>query len=496
MKIYDFDKVVERRGSGAIKTDALGKVFGKEDLIPMWVADMDFETPDFIIDALNERMQHPIFGYTAEPEDYRPAICDWIQDHHGWEIRKEWLSYIPGIVKGIGMAINALLKEDEKVIIQPPVYHPFRLVPQKNNREVVFNPLRELPDGGYEMDFENLEAVCDDKCRMLILSNPHNPAGVIWPREALERLAAFCYSRGIIVISDEIHCDMALFGNKHIPFASVSPEAAACSITFGAPSKTFNIAGIVSSYSIVPDETLRERFYKWMEANEMHSAPIFSPIATIAAFRKGEEWRRQMVKYVEGNIDFVISYCAEYIPDIKPLRPQASFLVWLDCRGLGLDHDALIDLFINKAGLALNDGETFNPGGEGFMRLNIGTSRATLKLALDRLAAILSPGIEIPTKNENYKKYNDMSSYNANNGRKFYRDADGKKLAGVCSGLAIYFDIDVLLIRLLFLVAFFFCSAGFWIYIILWIMAPIAKTPLEKCELRGLPPTEENLKKF
>lgn len=496
MKIYDFDKVVERRGSGAIKTDALGKVFGKEDLIPMWVADMDFETPDFIIDALNERMQHPIFGYTAEPEDYRPAICDWIQDHHGWEIRKEWLSYIPGIVKGIGMAINALLKEDEKVIIQPPVYHPFRLVPQKNNREVVFNPLRELPDGGYEMDFENLEAVCDDKCRMLILSNPHNPAGVIWPREALERLAAFCYSRGIIVISDEIHCDMALFGNKHIPFASVSPEAAACSITFGAPSKTFNIAGIVSSYSIVPDETLRERFYKWMEANEMHSAPIFSPIATIAAFRKGEEWRRQMVKYVEGNIDFVISYCAEYIPDIKPLRPQASFLVWLDCRGLGLSHDALTDLFINKAGLALNDGETFNPGGEGFMRLNVGTSRATLKLALDRLAAILSPGIEIPTKNENYKKYNDMSSYNANNGRKFYRDADGKKLAGVCSGLAIYFDIDVLLIRLLFLVAFFFCSAGFWIYIILWIMAPIAKTPLEKCELRGLPPTEENLKKF
>ena len=496
MKIYDFDKVVERRGSGAIKTDALGKVFGKEDLIPMWVADMDFETPDFIIDALNERMQHPIFGYTAEPEDYRPAICDWIQDHHGWEIRKEWLSYIPGIVKGIGMAINALLKEDEKVIIQPPVYHPFRLVPQKNNREVVFNPLRELPDGGYEMDFENLEAVCDDKCRMLILSNPHNPAGVIWPREALERLAAFCYSRGIIVISDEIHCDMALFGNKHIPFASVSPEAAACSITFGAPSKTFNIAGIVSSYSIVPDETLRERFYKWMEANEMHSAPIFSPIATIAAFRKGEEWRRQMVKYVEENVDFVISYCAKYIPQIKPLRPQASFLVWLDCRGLGLDHDALIDLFINKAGLALNDGETFNPGGEGFMRLNIGTSRATLKLALDRLAAILSPGIEIPTKNENYKKYNDMSSYNANNGRKFYRDADGKKLAGVCSGLAIYFDIDVLLIRLLFLVAFFFCSAGFWIYIILWIMAPIAKTPLEKCELRGLPPTEENLKKF
>ena len=178
---------------------------------------------------------------------------------------------------------------------------------------------------------------------------------------------------------------MALFGNKHIPFASVSPEAAACSITFGAPSKTFNIAGIVSSYSVVPNDSLRERFYKWLEANEMHAAPIFSPIATIAAFRKGEDWRKQMLKYVEENIEFVASYCAEHIPQIRPLRPQASFLVWLDCRGLGLDHDQLIDLFINKAGLALNDGETFNPGGKGFMRLNVGTSRATLKQAMESL---------------------------------------------------------------------------------------------------------------
>ena len=390
MKHYDFDRIIERKGSGAIKTDALGKFFGKDELIPMWVADMDFETPDFITEALIGRMGHPIFGYTEEPADYRPAICDWIEEHHGWKIQKEWLSYIPGIVKGIGMAINVFVKEDEKIVIQPPVYHPFRLVPQKNHREVVFNPLRELPEGGYEMDFENLEAVCDDKCRMLILSNPHNPAGIVWSRESLERLASFCHSRGIIVISDEIHCDMALFGNRHIPFASVSPEAAACSITFGAPSKTFNIAGIVSSYSIVPDEKLRKRFYDWMEANEMGAANIFSPIATIAAFRKGERWRRQMLEYVEGNIEFLMEYCQNNIPKIKPLRPQASFLVWMDCRELGLDHDQLIDLFINKAGLALNDGETFNPGGQGFMRLNVGTPRQILRTALERLAEALS----------------------------------------------------------------------------------------------------------
>ena len=385
MKTYDFDKIVERRGTGAIKTDALKKVFGKEHLIPMWVADMDFETPDFIVDALKERLEHPVFGYTAEPADYRPAIIDWVRKIHGWEIRKEWISYIPGIVKGIGMAINALLEKDEKVIIQPPVYHPFRLVPQKNGREIVFNTLIRREDGSYEMDFENLEAICDDKCRMLILANPHNPAGIIWPHETLERLAKFCYSKGIIVISDEIHSDMALFGNRHIPFASVSPEASACSITFGAPSKTFNIAGIVSSYAIVPDDGLRERFYGWIEANEMGAAPLFSHIATIAAFRKGAEWREQMLEYVEGNIEYVITFCKERIPQIRPLRPQASFLIWMDCRSLNLDHDSLINLFVEQAGLALNDGEMFSPGGEGHMRLNVGTSRSVLKSALTRL---------------------------------------------------------------------------------------------------------------
>ena len=382
MKTYDFDKVVERKGTGAIKTDALGKVYGKDDLIPLWVADMDFETPDFIVEALKKRMEHPVFGYTALPDNYWETVSRWIEERHGWKTECSWMTFIPGIVKGIGMAVNALLEKDEKVIIQPPVYHPFRLIPQKNGREVVFNPLRQMEDGTYEMDFENLEAVCDERCRMLILSNPHNPAGIVWTRETLERLAEFCHSRGIIVISDEIHCDMALFGNRHIPFASVSEKAAQCSITFGAPSKTFNIAGIVSSYAIVPDEKLRERFFKWLEASELSAAHLF---ATMAAFNHGEEWRQQMISYIEGNIRFIEDFCAENLPQIKPLRPQASFLVWLDCRGLGLGHDDLIDLFVNKAGLALNDGEMFSPGGEGFMRLNVGTSRKILEQAMNRL---------------------------------------------------------------------------------------------------------------
>ena len=390
MATYDFDKIIPRRGTGALKTDALAERYGDAGLTPLWVADMDFETPHFITEALRRRLDHPVFGYTVEPEDYRPAIIDWIATHHGWHVRPEWLSYIPGIVKGIGMAINVFVREDEKVIIQPPVYHPFRLTTQGNGREVVYNPLRECPDGTYAMDFDQLEAVADDKCRMLILSNPHNPAGIVWDKETLRRLADFCHRRHIIVLSDEIHSDMALWDHRHTPFATVSPEAAACSITFGAPSKTFNIAGIVSSYAIVPDEALRRRFYDWMEANELNEAPLFAPIATIAAFRHGEPWRREMLRYIEGNIDYVADFCDRRLPGIRALRPQASFLVWLDCRALNLTHDALVDLFVRKARLALNDGAMFGREGEGFMRLNVGSPRETLRKALEQLEAALA----------------------------------------------------------------------------------------------------------
>ncbi|MBF1424513.1 MAG: putative C-S lyase [Prevotella histicola] len=384
-KTYNFDEIIDRSGSGDLKHEALLPRWGRNDLLPLWVADMDFATPDFVVDALKERLNHPIFGYTVDPSDYRPAIIDWIRSHYNWDVKPEWLSFIPGIVKGIGLVINVFTKPDEKVIIQPPVYHPFRLTPEGNRREVVFNPLRRREDGYYDMDFDNLEKVCDDKCRVLVLCNPHNPAGLCWSVDTLKRLADFCYEHHIIVISDEIHSDMALFGNRHVPFASVSEHAADISITFGAPTKTFNMAGIVSSYSIVPNGDLRERFYGWLKANELDEPTLFAPIATIAAFRKGEEWRKQMLAYVEENVNFVENYCKDHIPGIRPLRPQASFLVWLDCNGLGLNHEQLLDLFIDKAHLALNDGEMFGPGGEGFMRLNIGTPRAVLRQALNQL---------------------------------------------------------------------------------------------------------------
>lgn len=382
---YNFDKIIDRHGTGALAVDVLNERYGRPDLTPMWVADMNFETPEFITDALRRRLDHSLYGYTDMPADFWPTVIKWIADHHQWNVDSEWMRFIPGIVKGIGFVVNVFCKPDEKVIIQPPVYHPFRLTPLGNKRQVVMNPLIMNEDGSYSMDFEGLAKVADEKCRVLILANPHNPAGIVWDVDTLSRLADFCWERGIIVISDEIHCDMAHKGFKHHPFASVSERAAQCSITFGAPSKTFNIAGIVSSYCVVPNEELRRPFFEWLDANELSEPTIFSPIATVAAFQNGEEWRQQMLEYVEANIDFVDNFLKTRIPQIKALRPQASFLIWLNCRDLNLDHDALNRLFVDGARLALNDGEMFGEEGRGFMRMNIASPRAVLQDAMERL---------------------------------------------------------------------------------------------------------------
>lgn len=386
MHNYNFDEIIDRRGSGDLKHDALQPRWGRDDLLPLWVADMDFATPPFIVEAMRKRLEHPIFGYTVTPEELWQSIINWQQSHHQWQVQRQWLTYIPGIVKGIGFVINVFTNPGDKVIIQPPVYHPFRLTPLANRREVVFNPLKRKADGYYDMDFDNLEAVCDEHCKLFVLCNPHNPAGQVWSKETLQRLADFCFERNIIVISDEIHADMALFGHRHTPFATVNQHAADISITFGAPSKTFNIAGIVSSFAIVPNETLRAKFFRWLSANELEEPTILAPIATIAAYTQGDEWRKQMLKYVEGNVCFVEEFCKKHIPGVKPLRPQASFLVWLDFTDLHLTHKQLLDLCIDKAHLALNDGEMFGQGGESHMRMNVGTPRAILQQAMEQLA--------------------------------------------------------------------------------------------------------------
>lgn len=385
MKHYNFDEVINRKGTSCVKYDGLKDAYqGKENLIPLWVADMDFATPDFIIDALKKRCEHPIFGYTFDDDEYYASILTWLHYKYNWKAEREWITYIPGIVKGIGLAVQCFTQPGDKVIIQPPVYHPFRLVPTRMGREVVYNPLK-LEDGVYKMDFEQLESLIDKDCKMLILSNPHNPGGIVWEKEALVKLAQICSAYGILVISDEIHAEMTYPQFRHHPFATVSPEAAACSVTFMAPSKTFNIAGIVSSYAIVPDAQLREKFYSFLEAGELNAGTIFAFTATKAAYTYGAEWLQQMRSYVIENVNFVDEYLKNNIPQIKAYRPQASFLIWLDCRELGLSQPDLVHLFEDKAGLALNDGTMFGKEGEGFMRLNVGCPRSILSKALESL---------------------------------------------------------------------------------------------------------------
>ncbi|GHV52947.1 cystathionine beta-lyase [Bacteroidia bacterium] len=381
---YNFDEVINRQGTDCIKVDLLEERFGNAELTPLWVADLDFRTPGFIVEAIKKRCEHEVFGYTFASAAYYKSITDWVYYKHQYEIKQEWLSYIPGIVKGIAFVLDCFTSTGDKVIIQPPVYHPFRMVPEMQGRTVVENPLK-LENGVYRMDFEHLESIIDEQCKVFILCSPHNPGGIVWEKETLAKLADICARNHILVISDEIHAELVYPQYKHYPFPEVSREAASCSITFMSPSKTFNIAGIVSSYAIVPDERLRQAFFSFLRARELNDGTIFAYEATKAAYTFGAEWLEQMRRYVMDNVNYVARFLEKEIPSIKAYLPQASFLVWLDCRGLGLNQKDLVALFKDKAGLALNNGTMFGTGGKGFMRMNVGCPRSILKQSLEAL---------------------------------------------------------------------------------------------------------------
>ncbi|WP_029904350.1 MalY/PatB family protein [Prevotella sp. 10(H)] len=381
---YNFDQIIDRRGTNAIKTDALAERYGNADVIPLWVADMDFLSPPAIGEAIIERTKHGIFGYTSPSQAYYDSIINWIDKKHNWKIEQEWLTFIPGIVKGIAFVIDCFTTKEDKVIIQPPVYHPFRIVPEHHHRTVVDNPL-VLEAGQYRMDLDGLKKVIEPSVKVLILCNPHNPAGRVWSRQELIDIAEICYDNKILVISDEIHSDLAFTPHTHVPFGSVSDKAAQNSITFMAPSKTFNIAGIVSSHSIIPNKELREKFDAYLTASELDAGHIFAYLATQAAYEHGSEWLDEAKDYIWKNVTFVDDYLKKNIPQIKAMLPQASFLVWLDCRELGLSQAELVSLFVKDARLALNDGTMFGQGGEGFMRMNVGTPLANIQKALDNL---------------------------------------------------------------------------------------------------------------
>lgn len=393
MEKYDFDKIVDRRGTDSVKWDGLKHYYGDENLEAFWVADMDFETPVFIREAIARRLAHPVYGYSMAPESYWNSIIYWENNLHRWEISRDSLTYVPGIVKGIGYAVLCFTQPGDAVVIQQPVYYPFRLVPEGLGREIVVNPLVRhesafgADEAAYGMDFDGLETIFREKRpKMLILSNPQNPGGTAWSKDTLSSLADICAKYGVIVISDEIHADMPLFGNEIHSFATVGDTAAQNSICFAAPSKTFNMAGIVSSFAVVCNPELRKKYFDFLHAPEFDSPTFIATVATEAAFSpEGDVWRRQMLAYVEKNIAHLVGFLGSEVPQVKAVVPQASFLVWLDCSGLRLGHDELNRLFLNKARLALNDGEVFGKGGEGFMRLNVGCQASQLDKFCTRL---------------------------------------------------------------------------------------------------------------
>ena len=385
MACYNFDDVIDRHGTSAIKIDRLDRVFGRHDLTPLWIADLDFAVCPEITEALRSRLNHPVLGYSEASDSYWQSIIDWNRKRHHFDIDRSELCFIPGVVKGFAYAVNYFTKPGDKVLIQPPVYTPFRTVVEGNGRVVLENPL-VFENGNYRMDLEHMRKVVEaEKPKLMILCNPHNPIGIQWIREELAEVARICRENGVIVVSDEIHGDLMLGGREHIPFLAAGEDAEAVGIMLGAPSKTFNIPGLVSSWMVIKNPEIRTPYYNWLEVNEFNSPVMISTIGAEAAYTTGEEWLDQMLAYVEANIDFVDEYIRENIPGLKLVRPEASFLVWLDFRNYHLCHNALMELLLDKAHLALNDGEMFGAQGQGFARLNVGAPRSVLAKALTNL---------------------------------------------------------------------------------------------------------------
>ncbi len=382
---YNFDEIIDRRNTDAIKVERCKTLFGTEDVLPLWVADMDFRTPDFIISAIQKRLEHPILGYTKSPKNFYSSTINWITNHHDWDVERDWVDFLPGIVPGLSFAVQSLTVPGDEVIVQPPVYYPFFHVIEKNNRVLIQNPLKE-EDGKFVMDLDDLEKKFSTKTKLFILCNPHNPGGRVWTKEELQQFAAVCEKHQVTIVSDEIHADMVLPGNtRHTPFATVSEWAKNNTVTFMAPTKVFNMPGLISSVYIIPNAELRNRFARFLEASEMNNGNMFAYMAAVAAYENGEEWRKQMLDYVKANVDYIADFLKNNIPQIKLMIPEASFLVWLDCKDLGLETDELHKFFSFKAGLGLNKGTIFGTGGEYHLRLNVACSRKVLEKAMKQL---------------------------------------------------------------------------------------------------------------
>ncbi len=387
---YDFDRVIERRGTSSLKWDFGERLVGMSGLIPLWVADMDFAAPPEIVQALHARVEHGLFGYTLEPDSWFDAAAGWLQRRHGWEVRREWMLPSPAVIPALVCAILGLTEPGDGVVIQPPVYYPFPLRVIANGRRVVENRLK-LSGARWEMDLEGLEKVVDDRTRMLILCSPHNPAGRVWERATLQALADICIRKGIIVVSDEIHSDLVMPGFHHVPFASLSDEAAAHSVTLLSATKSFNLAGLGGSLTIIPDAGTRARFEAAQHAIAAGPANIFAAAAAEAAWRYGEPWLEELLVYVQANFRFLAGFLSENLPQLTMTPPEGTYLAWLDMRALMLSDDQISEKLQRDAGLWLDEGRKFGRGGNGFQRLNVACPRAILADAAGRLVRAFLP---------------------------------------------------------------------------------------------------------
>lgn len=387
---YDFSQHIERVGTDCVKYDAMYKYLGRKDVKPMWVADMDFPTPPFIIAAIEKRLKQQILGYTRPSDAYFQSIIDWNRRRHGLSLKAEEIHFVPGVVPGIHHAVCALTDKGDKILILTPVYHPFHHVIEANERQKVTSSLK-VADGRYQMDFQDIERKLDG-CRMMFLCNPHNPGGTVWSATDLKRLALLCKDKGVLVISDEIHSDMTLSGHTFTPFVNACGQARDITITLNAPSKAFNMPGIQCSYYYILNPALRSRLYNFLDQTDSAEGNVFSYDCLRACYSaEGEDWLRQMLNYVEGNIRTVEDFLRQYCPKIIPMHTEASFLVFLDHRALPFHSGKeLEDFYINRAHLGLNEGSMFGTDGEGFMRLNVALPRQELIQALHQLHSAYS----------------------------------------------------------------------------------------------------------
>ena len=382
---YNFDAVVDRNGTQATKIEEMTAKFGRHDLLPFWIADMDFPSCPAIVEALRNRLEHPVLGYTTPDNAFWQSIIQWLDKRVDWKVSPDELTFMPGLKKGLSLCINYFTRPGDGVVIQPPVYHSFRSVIEGNGRRVVNNPLINSGNS-YAMDFEGLRRVIEDEHpTMMIVCNPHNPIGIQWSAADLARVAEICAEHGVTLISDEIYGDMMLDGCRHIPTVTASDTARRITVTLGAPSKTFNIPGIVSAWAVVCNPELRKPFYQWLSVSEFNAPPLAAMVATRAAYTEGADWLDQVLDYLQANASHACSYINERIAPLRCYMPRAGFAVWIDFRGLGLGKDQLMELLVNSGHLALSEGSTFGEQGTGFMRMNIGVPRSILDTGLERL---------------------------------------------------------------------------------------------------------------